>query len=80
MAVMQGGPYDGLDIDHTLINKHCDILSLDSHQRVIILMPPLEHWDAIVIEAIPSKNQEWKLWPYERVVKDGAFTFAYFQG
>jgi hypothetical protein len=44
-----GGPYDGMEIDHSLLNRYAKIQSVkgDLGGRVFVLMPPRSSWDAL---------------------------------
>ena len=61
-----GGPYDGVEVDHTAINQHASILPVsgDLGTRVFVLMPPPESWDKL-IRGEPAETSP--LYPYERV-------------
>src|SRR5262245_33842487 len=52
-----GGPYDGMEIDHTLVNRHAKIVPLtgDLGTRLFVFMPPRASWDA-VLRGEPAEN------------------------
>jgi hypothetical protein len=61
-----GGPYDGVEVEHTEINKHASPLSIHSDlgTRVFVLMPPRESWDRLLRNESAETSP---LYPYERI-------------
>jgi hypothetical protein len=61
-----GGPYDGMELDHTLVNRYATLAPVngDLDTRLFVLMPSREDWDRII------RGEEVRpetLYPYERV-------------
>ncbi len=44
-AILDGGPYDGVELDHNDINLYTGFNPIGSRQ--FLTMPPLKHWDAV---------------------------------
>jgi hypothetical protein len=70
-----GGPYDGMEIDHELINRHTSIIPVsgDLGTRLFVLMPPREQWDALIHSGPPVREGVHQL--YERVFDSGGAHF-----
>jgi hypothetical protein len=61
-----GGPYDGMEIDQTLLNRHAELVPVsgDLGMRLFMLMPPRASWEKILRGEAAKKGP---LQPYERV-------------
>jgi hypothetical protein len=69
-----GGPYDGMEIDPTLVNRHGSVVPVtgDLGTRLFVLMPPREDWDRLTRgEQVEPKP----LYPYERVFGENGAWF-----
>jgi hypothetical protein len=77
MGVMfVGGPFDGTEIDHTLINKYAEVTPIngDLGLRLFVLMPDSrEVWERMVRG---EKVKPQRLFPYERVLTAGGGFFV----
>jgi hypothetical protein len=63
-AVVVGGPYDGITVDHNDINLYCSVHGIGF--RNFIFFPPRDQWEAVKREEV-SKGELRSLLAYELV-------------
>lgn len=69
MARFVGGPYNGMEIGHELINQHCHPtpIAAGGQNRLFLLMPPRDQWERICRGEITAEEAGAPLQSYERV-------------
>ncbi len=77
MAKFVGGPYDGMDIGHELINKHATVMPVTAgrQNRLFVLMPPRAEWERICRGELTKDQAGAPLHAYERVFVSGGAEF-----
>jgi hypothetical protein len=74
----KGGPYDGREIDHTLLNQHAQIALVtgDLGSRNFVLMPSPDEWQRLLRG---DKVKAKKMYPYEGIQTPDSFWFQWIE-